>query len=107
MRRALISDIHGNREALDAVLDDIAGQRINEIFCLGDLVSYGPDPCECIDRVMENCRVTMILDDCPSEDISNGAGGDVIPLGSPRITYRRLAYDFETTIRKIKDIGSP
>ena len=60
MRRALISDIHGNLEALDAVLTDIAGQRIKEIFCLGDLVAYGPNPCECIDRVMANCRVTLL-----------------------------------------------
>ena len=60
MRRALISDIHGNLEALDAVLTDLARQRINEIFCLGDLVGYGPNPCECIDRVMANCRVTLL-----------------------------------------------
>jgi predicted phosphodiesterase len=60
VRRALISDIHGNLEALEAVLTDIAGHRINEIFCLGDLVGYGPNPCECIDLVMANCRVTLL-----------------------------------------------
>ena len=60
MRRALISDIHGNLEALDAVLGDIAAQDINEIFCLGDIVGYGPDPRECIDRVMQSCRVTLL-----------------------------------------------
>ena len=57
---ALISDIHGNLEALEAVLDDIAKQDVDEIFCLGDLVGYGPDPRECIDRVMEKCRVTLL-----------------------------------------------
>jgi diadenosine tetraphosphatase ApaH/serine/threonine PP2A family protein phosphatase len=62
MRRAVISDIHGNLEALEAVLDDIRGQGIAEIFCLGDLVGYGPDPCECIDRVMETCRVVLMGD---------------------------------------------
>jgi diadenosine tetraphosphatase ApaH/serine/threonine PP2A family protein phosphatase len=60
VRRALISDIHGNLEALEAVLSDIEAQRVNEIFCLGDVVGYGPNPCECIDRVMENCRVTIL-----------------------------------------------
>ncbi len=60
MRRALISDIHGNLEALNAVLSDIAGQSINEILCLGDLVGYGPNPRECIDRVMASCRVTLL-----------------------------------------------
>ena len=50
--RALISDIHGNLEALEAVLADIKLKGIKEIFCLGDIVGYGPNPCECIDLVM-------------------------------------------------------
>ncbi len=48
-RRAIISDIHGNLEALQAVLADIESQEITEIFCLGDLIGYGPDPGPCID----------------------------------------------------------
>ncbi|WP_406697563.1 metallophosphoesterase family protein [Singulisphaera sp. Ch08] len=60
MRRALISDIHGNLEALEVVLDDIKSQGITEIFCLGDIIGYGPNPRECIDRVMEHCRVTLL-----------------------------------------------
>ena len=52
MRRAIVSDIHGNLEALQAVLDDIDGQNVNEIFCLGDIIGYGPNPCECIDLAM-------------------------------------------------------
>ena len=47
---AIISDIHGNLEALEAVLEDIASQNVDEIYCLGDVVGYGPNPCECIDR---------------------------------------------------------
>jgi diadenosine tetraphosphatase ApaH/serine/threonine PP2A family protein phosphatase len=53
LRRALISDIHANLEGLQAVLDDIKSQGIDEIFCLGDVVGYGPNPCECIDLVMQ------------------------------------------------------
>jgi predicted phosphodiesterase len=60
MRRAIISDIHGNLEALEAVLDDVRTQKITEIVCLGDIVGYGPDPRECIDRVMETCRFTLM-----------------------------------------------
>ncbi len=60
MRRALISDIHGNLEALEVVLDDIKSQGITEIFCLGDIIGYGPNPRECIDRVMETCKVTLL-----------------------------------------------
>ncbi len=60
MRRALISDIHGNLEALEVVLDDIQSQGITDILCLGDIIGYGPNPRECIDRVMETCQVTLL-----------------------------------------------
>ena len=43
-KRAIISDIHGNLEALTAVLADIESQDITEIYCLGDVIGYGPDP---------------------------------------------------------------
>ncbi|MEX2177012.1 MAG: metallophosphoesterase family protein [Pirellulaceae bacterium] len=52
MKRAIISDIHGNLEALEAVLADLAGQGVDSIYCLGDIVGYGPNPRECIDHVM-------------------------------------------------------
>ena len=51
--RALISDIHGNLEAFKAVLADIRSKGITEIYCLGDVVGYGPNPAECIDLVMD------------------------------------------------------
>ena len=60
MRRALISDIHGNLEALEVVLDDIKAQGISEIYCLGDIIGYGPNPRECIDLVMERCKVALL-----------------------------------------------
>jgi predicted phosphodiesterase len=59
VKRALISDIHSNIEALDAVLADARTQEVEEIFCLGDVVGYGPNPCECIDRVME-CALCLL-----------------------------------------------
>jgi len=59
VKRALISDIHSNLEALQAVLDDIRSQEITEIYCLGDIVGYGPNPRECIDLVM-NCQVCLL-----------------------------------------------
>ncbi len=59
MKRALISDIHSNLEALRAVLADIRSQGISEIYCLGDLVGYGPNPRECIDLVMQ-CKVCLL-----------------------------------------------
>ncbi len=59
MRRALISDIHSNLESLEAVLEDIRQQDITEVYCLGDIVGYGPNPRECIDLVMP-CNVCIL-----------------------------------------------
>ena len=46
-RVAVISDVHGNRHALDAVLGAVAAEKPDEVWCLGDLVGYGPQPNEC------------------------------------------------------------
>lgn len=60
MKRALISDIHSNLEALQAVLADIEEQGVSEIYCLGDIIGYGPNPCECIDLVRKHCKATIL-----------------------------------------------
>jgi diadenosine tetraphosphatase ApaH/serine/threonine PP2A family protein phosphatase len=51
MLRAVLSDIHGNVEALDTVLADLRREGAEEVLCLGDLVGYGASPNECIDRL--------------------------------------------------------
>lgn len=60
MKRALISDIHGNLEALTAVLAKIDDLKISDIICLGDIVGYGPNPIECLDLVMNRCQFTIL-----------------------------------------------
>lgn len=56
---ALISDIHSNLEALTAVMEDIRKHEVEKIICLGDIVGYGPNPCECVDKVMR-CDVVIL-----------------------------------------------
>ncbi len=53
MKIAVISDIHGNIEAFDAVLDDINLEKCDKIFCLGDLAMAGPEPSLAIKKVQE------------------------------------------------------
>lgn len=53
-RIAIVSDIHSNIEALTAVMKDIDRNRVSKIFCLGDLIGYGPNPNECIDIARRN-----------------------------------------------------
>ena len=60
MKRAVISDIHSNLEALNAVLEDIQEQGADEIFCLGDVIGYGASPIECLDLVMSKCKVCLL-----------------------------------------------
>jgi predicted phosphodiesterase len=51
LRFALFSDVHGNLPALDAVLTDIGAAGVDEVYCLGDLVGYGPDPAGVVSRI--------------------------------------------------------
>jgi predicted phosphodiesterase len=48
MKVAVISDIHGNWHALEAVLGDIEREQVDDIWCLGDVVGYGPQPNRCV-----------------------------------------------------------
>lgn len=52
-RYAIITDIHGNIEGLNAVLDDIKIKDVDDIFCLGDVIDIGPNSKECIDKLIE------------------------------------------------------
>ena len=56
---AIISDIHGNLEALQAVLADVDRRGITEVYCLGDVVGYGASPKECLDLVIERTTATL------------------------------------------------
>lgn len=55
-RIAIVSDIHGNMTAWEAVLNDIRSRGLKRIFCLGDLVGKGPDPIQVVDQVRETCE---------------------------------------------------
>ena len=58
-RTALISDIHSNLEALQAVLHDVQSAHVDRLYCLGDVVGYGPNPRECIDR-LDSCDLYIL-----------------------------------------------
>jgi len=53
MRYAFISDIHGNLEALEAVLDELTRSAPDRVICLGDIVGYGANPAECVRLLRE------------------------------------------------------
>jgi hypothetical protein len=57
---AIISDIHSNIDALEAVMLDIADFPVRGSFCLGDIVGYGSEPGACVQRVMDSCSVSVL-----------------------------------------------
>jgi predicted phosphodiesterase len=56
MRYALVSDIHANLQAWTAVENDLARMKPDQVICLGDIVGYGPNPVEVLERVYQRCH---------------------------------------------------
>lgn len=56
---AVLSDIHANRHAFEAVLEDVGAHDVAEVWCLGDVVGYGGDPNECVELALKHCHVLL------------------------------------------------
>jgi len=59
MKIAIISDIHGNLEALKATIRDIEKRNVDKIICLGDTIAKGIHPKECIKIIQDKCEVVL------------------------------------------------
>ena len=77
---AIVSDIHGNRQAFEAVLDAIEASDCEEMWCLGDLVGYGADPDACVELARQHAAICLagnhdmgVRGDLPLEQFSRGA----------------------------------
>ena len=101
MKVAIISDIHGNRQAFEAVLTDIVDASVSEVWCLGDLVGYGADPDACVDLARDNADLCLagnhdlaVAGKLPLDDFSRGAAivGALDP-GGDRARQPRLPRD--------------
>ncbi len=89
-RVAIISDIHANLEALEAVLADIDEQGAGRVLCLGDVVGYGIDAERCIDLVQRNCSLCL----CGNHDwavLNTALGFNQMARQAIELTRRRLA----------------
>ena len=80
MQVAIVSDIHGNRHAFEAVLEAVSGTEAEELWCLGDVVGYGADPNDCCALVREHAALCLagnhdlaVTGELPLDDFSRGA----------------------------------
>jgi predicted phosphodiesterase len=80
VRIAIVSDIHGNRHAFEAVLEEIAESPCDEMWCLGDLVGYGADPDACVELAQRHAAICLagnhdlgVVETLPLEQFSRGA----------------------------------
>ena len=84
---AIISDIHGNLEALKSVIEDIKERNIDKIFCMGDIVAKGTHQQECVDLIRKNCEV-VIKGNCDEYFTS-----DADLSGAPQLEIDRMNWN--------------
>jgi protein phosphatase len=87
---AVISDIHGNVTALEAVLENIHKRGIYRIFCLGDLVGKGPQSAKAVDLIQKHCEVTVLGN--WDEGIQKVTDNEVMKWHRNQLGEERLAY---------------
>jgi diadenosine tetraphosphatase ApaH/serine/threonine PP2A family protein phosphatase len=85
MRIAVISDIHANLHALESVLADIDREPVEQIWCLGDIVGYGPRPNECCDLIRERAAISL----CGNHDLASLGLLDVAEFSGDAATAAR------------------
>jgi diadenosine tetraphosphatase ApaH/serine/threonine PP2A family protein phosphatase len=90
MRFAILTDIHANREAYEAVLADAAARGVDRIVLLGDLVGYGPDPAWCVEKTAELEQAGAV---CIQGNHDSAAAGEPESLS----THARQAMDWTKT----------
>ena len=97
---AIISDIHGNKTALEAVLADIKARGISKIFCIGDIVVKAANPDITIDLVRKNCSVVLQgnVDEVMASDLAlERKFWTRMKIGEERASYLRnlpIVYEF-------------
>jgi diadenosine tetraphosphatase ApaH/serine/threonine PP2A family protein phosphatase len=106
MRIAVLSDIHSNLHALEAVLADIDRQSPDEIWCLGDVVGYGPRPNECVRLVRERAALCL----CGNHDLAAIGGLDIVDFSgdagvAARWTEGVLGQDEADWLRSLLPLG--
>jgi len=92
MRIGVLSDVHGNLEALEAVLRDADKQSIEKLVCLGDIVGYGANPVECL-RIMRKRKMSCVAGNHDRVVLDFCAGREVEDMNS--LAFKGVLYSAE------------
>ncbi|HEU5293507.1 MAG TPA: metallophosphoesterase family protein [Burkholderiaceae bacterium] len=96
MRIALLTDLHANREALDAVLAHASGERIDRHALLGDFVGYGAEPAWVVDRARELAAAgAIVVQGNHDEAVVHGSRASMRPDARHSIEWTRARLDAE------------
>ena len=104
MRYLILTDIHGNAEALDAVLEAASAEPFDEVLLLGDLVGYGAGPNEVIRTVLELERPTHVIrgnHDKVVAEVEDGSGFNRVALAAAEWTAEVLTADYMEYLREL------
>lgn len=94
MRYGIISDVHSNIEALQAVLTELDSMSVDQLICLGDIVGYGPNPNECCSMLLERGCVSIAGNH--DEAAATESGVDYFsPLAREALEWNRAALTRE------------
>ena len=105
---AIISDIHGNLTALNAVLDDIKSRGVDKIMCLGDMIVKCSSPKECVDKILKSCEV-VVKGNCEERGVEDPRIDEHI-WNREKLTQKQreiisnlpLSYDFNISGYKVR-----
>ncbi len=87
--KAIVSDIHGNLPALEAVLDDARANGVSDVWCLGDVVGYGAQPIECLERLLD-AEAVIIMGNHEQAVLDEPYGFNPLAAAAIRWTRARL-----------------
>lgn len=107
-RIAIVSDIHGNMPALEAVIADIERRGIRTVYCLGDLAGKGPHPSEAVERIRGLCEI--VIKGNWDEILSRPQESSVLRWHQERLSEEQksylgnlpFSYDFRMSGRRIR-----
>lgn len=104
---AIFGDIHGNLEALQAVLYDAAQKGCTDYACLGDIVGYNANPAECVQIIRElNCPTVQGNHDEEASSLNDLSGMNPTATAALAWTRNQLSEDDKTWLRQLRKVRS-